>query len=78
MKPSIDLLCRLRCEVRDWQEALSGEREGLDELCAEIDAHIENLAAIDGYRCNKCKSATIPHDSDHCSACGAGGVLASG
>lgn len=32
-----DLLRRLREEVRDWQEALNGEREGLDELCAEID-----------------------------------------
>lgn len=31
------LLITLREEVRDWQEALGGEREGLDELCAEID-----------------------------------------
>lgn len=31
------LLRELREEVIDWQEALCGEREGLDDLCARID-----------------------------------------
>jgi hypothetical protein len=30
-------LIALREEVRDWQDALAGEREGLDELCAGVD-----------------------------------------
>jgi hypothetical protein len=38
---AIDYLVRLREEVRDWQDALCGEREGLDELCAEIDAYTQ-------------------------------------
>jgi hypothetical protein len=32
------LLISLREEVHDWQEALGGERDGLDGLCAQIDA----------------------------------------
>jgi hypothetical protein len=32
------LLAELRDECRDWQDALSGEREGFDELCQRIDA----------------------------------------
>lgn len=35
------LLRELRDEVRDWQDALGGERPGLDALCARIDAHLE-------------------------------------
>lgn len=37
---TVALLKRLRAEVVDWQEAMCGEREGLDELCAEIDEHL--------------------------------------
>ena len=70
---SIDLLCRLRFEVRDWQEALSGEREGLDELCEEIDRHIFDAAIRDGYACpdSKCR-LNVPHDSSFCPYCGFG------
>lgn len=32
------LLKELREECRDWQDALSGEREGFDELCQRVDA----------------------------------------
>ncbi len=41
----LDALRRLREEVRDWQDALCGEREGLDELCAEIDTILEAAPA---------------------------------
>lgn len=68
--PTIDLLCRLRAETRDWQDALSGERDGLDALCAEVDAAIAARAARDGYACSRC-SEPVPHDSGHCSRCGA-------
>jgi len=37
----ITLLRKLRKEVKDWQEALSGEREGLDELCAQVDVALK-------------------------------------
>jgi hypothetical protein len=37
---TLDLLMRLREEVRDWQHALSGERDSLDALCREIDDHL--------------------------------------
>lgn len=38
----INLLIDLREEVRDWQDALSGERDGLDELCARVDVFLES------------------------------------
>ena len=78
MKTTIDLLCQLRAEVRDWQHALSGEREGLDDLCGEVDAKIAALAAEDGYACRRCNSA-VPHDSSscpHCAATDAAGAMA--
>jgi hypothetical protein len=70
---TIDLLCRARFEMRDWQEALGGGREGLDELCQEIDAKIADKAKRDGYACpdTSCGHA-IPHDSSFCSNCGFG------
>jgi hypothetical protein len=70
---TIDLLCRLRFEVRDWQDALSGGREGLDELCAEIDGKIADMALRDGYRCpDSACGQIIPHDSSFCPHCGFG------
>ncbi len=38
---AIDLLCELRDEVRDWEEALSGERPSLTELPQRIDQYIQ-------------------------------------
>lgn len=37
---AVALLFQLREEVRDWEEALGGEREGLDELCARVDSFL--------------------------------------
>lgn len=42
METAVELLRELREEVRDWQDALSGEREGLDELCERVDAFLES------------------------------------
>lgn len=69
MKPTIELLCRLRFEVRDWQQALSGEREGFDPFLAEVDSAIADQAARDGYLCGKC-CGEVPHDSNVCPHCG--------
>lgn len=38
---AVTLLRLLREEVRDWQDVLSGEREGLDGLCARIDSYLQ-------------------------------------
>lgn len=39
----LHLLSELREEVRDWQDALCGERAGLDPLCEQIDALIAKV-----------------------------------
>lgn len=39
-KTSTTLLRRLRDEVKDWEDALCGERPSLTEICAEVDAHL--------------------------------------
>lgn len=39
----VEKLAALREEMRDWQEALGGEREGLDDLCASADALLAEL-----------------------------------
>jgi hypothetical protein len=41
LEPMEALLRELREEVKDWQDALCGERDGLDELCAKVDAALE-------------------------------------
>lgn len=41
LRAGFDALRTLRGEVRDWQAALSGERAGLDDLCARIDALLD-------------------------------------
>lgn len=41
MEKAIELLRELREECRDWQDALSGEREGLDDLCGRIDEFLD-------------------------------------
>lgn len=40
------LLRELRAEVFDWQEAMCGEREGLDDLCAKIDRALSGTGEI--------------------------------
>lgn len=37
------LLKELRNEVVDWQLALCGEREGLDDLCNRVDDHLHEI-----------------------------------
>jgi hypothetical protein len=39
-REAVSLLRELREECRDWQEALCGERDGLDELCARVDGFL--------------------------------------
>lgn len=40
------LLKRARDEMWDWQYVLCGEREGLDELCSEMDVALGNAPVI--------------------------------
>lgn len=42
---TLELLKSLREEVEDWRDALSGERPSLDEICADVDAHLALEAA---------------------------------
>lgn len=43
---SRSLLKRARDEMWDWQYVLCGEREGLDELCSEIDVALGSAPVI--------------------------------
>lgn len=42
MNTTLKLLIALRQETKDWQASLNGERNGFDDLCARVDAHLED------------------------------------
>lgn len=70
MSTTMALLCQLRAETLDWQEALSGEREGLDEICEAVDRHLDSAGERYGYGC-EC-GASVPLESQICHRCGKG------